>query len=328
MPSDETASPPSAPGAEGVLLGLACGDALGQPVEGWSADRIAAEYGTLDTLVGGTRGLGAGAWTDDTEQAVRLSRSLVERGRFDPDDVADRFLAWYRGGATGIGGLTRAVLRRMDAGEHWSAASRREWERRPEGTNAGNGSVMRCAPVAIAFADADAPLLAAASRASSRLTHHDPRCVYGCELLNQVVAGFLRDGDADSGGDEPFDVLDGALATLPDDAPDELGAALTGLHGRDPNEIRPTGYVLDTLKAGLYHGLGAPTLEQAIVDAVNMGGDTDTIGAVAGAVAGARFSASQVPDRWLEELHGTDELRGLARRLDARSYQFDRNAEG
>ena len=301
----------SSDAAEGVLLGLACGDALGQPVEGWSADRIEAEYGTLTDMTAGARGLGAGAWTDDTEQAVRLARSVVERGAFDPDDVAERFVAWYRRGPTGIGGLTRAVLGRVADGEPWRQVSRDEWERRPEGRNAGNGSVMRCAPLAVAF---DPPALVAASRESSRVTHWDPRCVYGCELLNRVVSDLVEGDAGDAVG-----VLDDALAALPDDAPAEL-EGVDGLLERDPGAIRPSGYVVDTLEAGLYHGLGAESLEAAIVDAVNMGGDTDTVGAVAGAVAGARFGASAVPDRWLESLHGVDDLRQLGRRLEEGSF--------
>ena len=294
--------------AEGVLLGLACGDALGQPVEGWPADRIEAEYGTLDEMTGGTRGLGAGAWTDDTEQAVRLARSVLERGAFDPDDVADRFVAWYRSGPTGIGGLTRAVLGRVADGEPWREVSRDEWERRPEGRNAGNGSVMRCAPLAVAF---DPPALVTASRESSRVTHWDPRCVYGCEVLNRVVSDLLA-GESDP--------LPDALAALPDDAPTELHDALESLPERDPDAIRPSGYVVDTLEAALYHGLGADSLEDAVVAAVNMGGDADTVGAVAGAVAGARFGAGEVPDRWLESLHGVDDLRELGRGLHEGSF--------
>lgn len=316
MPADASDGRDAAPRPEGVLLGLACGDALGQPVEGWSADRIAAEYGRLEDLVGGTRGLGAGAWTDDTEQAVRLARSLADRGAFDPDDVAGRFLEWYRRGPTGIGGLTRAVLRRMDDGEPWRVASRREWERRPEGRNAGNGSVMRCAPVAVAFADSTADLVVA-SRESSRLTHYDPRCVYGCELLNRVVAACL-----DGIGDD-WEALRTALGALPDDAPARLREPLVDLPDREASDIRPSGYVIDTLAAALYHGLGASTLEDAVVEAVNMGGDADTIGAVAGAVAGARFGADELPERWLEVLHGVDELRRLARSLDARTFDVD-----
>lgn len=291
-------------GGEGVLLGLACGDALGEPVEGWSADRIAAEYDTLTEFVGGR--VPPGGLTDDTEQALRLARSLVECGGFDPDDASRRFVEWFEGGAVGIGGLTRRVLGRIADGEDWERASREAWEASPEGRNAGNGSVMRCAPLAVAYAR-DPDRLAAASRTSSKLTHYDPRCVYGCEVLDRMIAGYLR------GESEP---LAGALSAVPDAAPDELVAALEPVpDGIDPGALSPTGYVVDTLQAATYHALTAADAEAAVVNAVNGGGDADTIGAVTGAIAGARFGAGELPDRWLAELDGAGELRRLGREL-------------
>lgn len=287
-----------------MLLGLACGDALGEPVEGWSAERIAAEYGTLTDFVGGR--VPPGGLTDDTEQALRLARSLAERGGFDPDDAARRFVEWFEGGPVGIGGLTRRVLRRIADGEDWRTASREVWEASPEGRNAGNGSVMRAAPVAVTYAHAPAEL-ASASRTSSEITHYDPRCVHGCAILNRTIAGCLRDDAAP---------LADALAALPAEAPDELLAALEPVPDEvDPDALSPTGYVVDTLQAALYYALTAPDAESAVVNAVNAGGDAGTVGAVAGAVAGARFGAAGVPDRWLDELDRSDELRRLGGEL-------------
>lgn len=289
---------------EGVLLALACGDALGEPVEGWSADRITTEYGTLTEFIGGR--VPPGGLTDDTAQALRVARSLRNCDGFDPDDVTRRFSEWFDGGAVGIGGLTRRVLGRIADGEHWEQASRAVWKASPEGRNAGNGSVMRCAPIAVAYAHTpDDP--AAVSHTSSKLTHYDPRCVHGCAVLNRTIEGYLRDDPTP---------LATALSTLPDDAPDELGAALEPVPDDiDPDTLSPTGYVVDTLQAALYHALTATTAETAIVKAVNMGGDTDTIGAIAGAVSGARFGAHQLPDRWLDELEQVDELRRLGREI-------------
>jgi ADP-ribosyl-[dinitrogen reductase] hydrolase len=287
-------------GGRGVLLGLACGDALGEPVEGWPAERIAAEYGTLTEFVDGR--VPPGGITDDAAQALRLARSLAECGGFDPDDVSRRFVEWYEGGAVGIGGLTRRVLTRVAAGEHWDRASREAWEASPEGRNAGNGSVMRCAPLAVAYAD-DPAKLAAVSRTSSKLTHYDPRCVHGCAILNRTIAGYLR------GESTP---LAEALASLPPEAPDELVAALEPVpDGLAVDDLSPTGYVVDTLQAALYVASTAPDAETAVVQAVNAGGDADTVGAVTGAVAGARFGAAQLPDRWVTDLEAAAELRRL-----------------
>ncbi|WP_049908768.1 ADP-ribosylglycohydrolase family protein [Halorubrum distributum] len=293
--------------ARGVLLGLACGDALGRPVEFQSASAIQREHGRLDGMVGhGTWNQPPGTITDDTEQALCIARSLVERGEFDPADVAERFVAWYETGPFDIGGMTRRSLNRLKRGDAWDEAGQRVWEQSREGQNAGNGSVMRCAPLAVPYAT-DWDRLAEVSRQSSRITHTDPRCTDGCAVLNLTLAGLLTDADAP---------LHDALDYVGSDAPDELAGALQPLaRGDSPDTLETSGYVVHSLQTALHDGLFADSAEEAIVTAVNRGGDTDTIGAIAGAVAGARFGASQLPDRWLAALDATDELESLTERL-------------
>ena len=291
-------------GAEGVLLGLACGDSLGRPVEFRSADDIAAEYGTLTEMVGnGTWNKPAGTITDDTDQALCIARSVVERDGFEPADVADRFVEWYDGGPFDIGNMTRRAIRKLKEGEPWNVAGQSVWEASREGSNAGNGSVMRCPPLAVAYGD-DRESLAKVSRDSSRITHADPRCTLGCAVLNLTVAGYL------DGSERP---LGTALDQLRPDAPDELVDALDPIAAGDrPDSLATSGYVVHTLQTALHDAVNADTAEEAIVTAVNRGGDTDTIGAVAGAVAGARFGASDLPDRWLAAIDEERELRSLA----------------
>ncbi|MFC5971638.1 ADP-ribosylglycohydrolase family protein [Halomarina salina] len=298
--------------ATGSLLGLACGDALGRPVEFRSPAAIEREHGTVTEMLGhGTHGQPAGTITDDTEMALCIARSLAERERFDPDDVARRFVEWYDGGPFDIGGMTSQSISRLKQGRSWDEAGQQVWERSHEGGNAGNGSVMRCAPHALAFAD-DPAALDRVSRRSSRITHADPRCTAGCAVLNATIAGLLG-GEADP--------LTEALAAV-EPIPDELRDALEVVpEGVDPAELQNTGYVVTTLQAGLHHGLTTATVEDAIVDAVAMGGDSDTIGAVTGAVAGARFGADALPERWLRELACRDELTALARTLATTKFE-------
>ena len=293
--------------ARGTLLGLACGDALGRPVEFRSADRIAAEHGRLDEMVGhGTWNQPAGTITDDTDQALCIARSLVEQQAFDPADIADRFVAWYDSGPFDIGGMTRRSLRRLKRGDAWDEAGQQVWADSSEGQNAGNGSVMRCPPLAIPYAT-DWDRLAAVSRQSSQITHADPRCTDGCAILNLTVAGLLEEAETP---------LQDALDHIGSDAPDELVTALRPLaRGDSPGTLETSGYVVHSLQTALYDGLGEDSAEEAIVTAVNRGGDTDTIGAIAGAVAGARFGASELPDRWLNAIGETDELEMVAERL-------------
>lgn len=292
--------------AAGCLLGLACGDALGRPVEFNSPKAITATYGTLDEMVGfGTHGQPAGTITDDTELALRIARSLVANDGFDGADIASRFVSWYDSGPFDIGLMTADALSRLQAGALWDEAGQVVWESRPEGSNAGNGSVMRCAPHAIAYAEHEQPLGKISER-SSAITHADPRCKRGCAVLNLTIAAFLR-------GDES--PLARALETtyLGHSNASELSEALTGLPDALPaNQVHNGGYVVDALQAGLYYALDAGTAKEAIVRAVNAGNDADTVGAITGAVAGARFGADSLPEDWLAALDETEELRRLA----------------
>jgi ADP-ribosyl-[dinitrogen reductase] hydrolase len=149
---------------------------------------------------------------------------------------------------------------------------------------------MRCPPLAVAYADHPSKLVRV-SKQSSEITHADPRCTYGCAVLNLTIAEILHD--------EP-NPLTSALKHIKPDAPDELIDALQQIaSGEEPESLFTSGYVVHTLQTALYDGLRADTAEEAIVTTVNRGGDTDTIGAVAGAVAGARFGATGLPERWV-----------------------------
>lgn len=289
--------------AAGLFLGLACGDALGRPVEFKPPERIERTHGQVSTMLGGgVHNKPAGTITDDTELALCIAHSVVECGGFDPSDVARRFVGWYESNPFDIGMMTADTLAKLQKGDSWDVAGQQVWESRPEGQNAGNGSVMRCAPYAIAFAD-QPERLGKISRQSSAITHADPRCTYGCAILNRTLAGLLTDEQ---------NPLETTLEGFSEKAPDELVDALW----RIPDDIAPealqsSGYVVHTLQTGLYHGLTAQNARDGIVRAVNMGHDTDTVGAVTGAVVGARFGADGLPDDWVRALRFDDTARYL-----------------
>ncbi|MFP8890620.1 ADP-ribosylglycohydrolase family protein [Natrialbaceae archaeon A-CW2] len=300
--------------AKGCLLGLACGDAVGRPVEFKSAEEIASQHGSVTGMLGyGTHGLAPGTITDDTEMALCIAESLVYRRGFDPADVAERFVHWFDTDPIYIGWMTRDSLSRIRQGKPWDEAGVEVWESRPEGSNAGNGSVMRCAPYAIAFRDFEEELTHV-SRLSSGITHADPRCRWGCAILNQTLANLICD---------ETDPLGNALKSSYS-APDELRTALLDVHKvvtgeRERSQIEAqlstSGSVVDTLQAALYYGLTADSVKIAVVNAVNRGGDTDTIGAIAGAVAGARFGSDNIPDKWTNEIEKSRRLEELAQQL-------------
>lgn len=161
---------------------------------------------------------------------------------------------------------------------------------------------MRCPPLSIPYAT-DWERLVDVSRQCSQITHADPRCTYDCAILNLTVAVLLEDIDTP---------LQEALKHVAEDAPAELMTAIEPLaDGGSPRALETSGYVVHSLQTALYDGLLAGSAEEATVTAVNRGGDTDTIGAV----AGAWFGTSQLPDRWLPVIDETDELERLVEAL-------------
>lgn len=287
----------------GCLVGLAVGDALGAPVEGMWPDEIQRRYGRVTELFGGGwLGLGAGEWTDDTAMMLCIARSIVEQGRFDADDVALKFLGWFEAGALGIGRTTYVALDALSRGASWRDAGKIAHERLG-GMSAGNGSIMRCAPVAL-LDGKDREKLIGDSIDSSVITHWDPRACWGAVALNLAIAHLLYDGK------------DGIIEKLERkiEQPD-VRQALVKVEKMRMEDIVPSGFVLDTLEAALWCFLKTSSFEDALVTAVNLGGDTDTIGAVCGALAGACYGLGQIPTRWQQPLAGRLEIVELADRI-------------
>jgi ADP-ribosyl-[dinitrogen reductase] hydrolase len=172
----------------GGCLGLALGDALGAPFEFLRGRNVpnpipALELPWMDQPPGST--------TDDTAMARNLMRSLVARDGFDPADVVERHLEWFRTDPPDVGTLTGRVLRRVDAGEDAASAARAIWEERGPEVSAGNGSVMYCAPLGIAYAGRPDELFELAP-ALSGLTHHDERCKTAVLAITLTVAALVR----------------------------------------------------------------------------------------------------------------------------------------
>ena len=131
----------------GCLLGLAIGDALGAPVEFYSRDQIKSEFGTVTEYHNSP--FGKGAWTDDTSMALDIAESYIQFGDCNPDDIIARFLHWYETDGRGIGILIRKVLDLILVGMEPQAAANEAWQRSGR-FSAGNGALMRCAPIALA----------------------------------------------------------------------------------------------------------------------------------------------------------------------------------
>lgn len=286
----------------GCLVGLAIGDALGAAVEFMEEDRVRARYGRLIDY-GGRPGR-KGQYTDDTAMALCIARSLVERGGVDLSDIAVKFVHWMVTDGSGIGNQTRGVLCRVRDGEEPFAASTAVWEQSRRKA-AGNGGVMRCAPIALL--DWDKPdALVRHSRETCRLTHPDPRCEWSCVAVNAAVARLLH------GERDVADAVNAAVAGQCDELESALALARTTPVADMRVDGWDQGYTIVTTQIAFAALLGGEPFEEALVQVVNKGGDADTNGAVAGALLGARDGYSALPERWREGLVDADELITLA----------------
>jgi ADP-ribosyl-[dinitrogen reductase] hydrolase len=296
----------------GVLLGLACGDALGGPLEFISREEIAAAHpdGLREFIGGGWLALEPGEITDDTQMTLALARSLAEHPELDMQDVVARFLEWSASKPKDIGLTTRAALNALEAGAGWEIAGTKVVGF-ASGSAAGNGAVMRCAPVALRFR-ADPARLVSASRDTARVTHADPRCQWAAVAVNQGIAYLL-------GGGEINRVVEAASARIEEN---ETLAALRKASELKREQVRSGGFVLDTMQASFWSLCATTSFEDAVVTAVNLGGDTDTTGAVTGALAGSAYGASAIPPRWRDHVQYHDHLIALADRLLEHSLQL------
>jgi ADP-ribosylglycohydrolase len=298
----------------GALLGLAAGDALGTTLEFQSPGTFEP---ITDMVGGGPFGLAPGEWTDDTSMALCLAESLGACQAFDPVDQLHRFVRWYREGhlsATGecfdIGITISAALRSFEeTGEPDSGPTHPR--------SAGNGSIMRLAPVPLFFA-ADPHDAIEYSGRSSRTTHGATAAIDACRYLGALLAGALHGASKD-------DLLAGRYAPLPDywnrrGLVAEIDAVASGsFRHREPPAIRGTGYVVESLEAALWAFDRSASFEEGALLAANLGDDADTTAAVYGQLAGAFYGASGIPERWLDKLAMQDTIERLALELHDRA---------
>ena len=300
----------------GCLVGLAAGDALGTTLE-FSPP---GSFDPIDDMVGGGPfGLRAGQWTDDTSMALCLATSLLESGGFDPVDQMGRYLRWFRQGylsSTGrcfdVGGTTREALVRFErTGEPYSGPT--------DAMSAGNGSLMRLAPVPMFFAG-DAREAIDRSADSSRTTHGAVEAVDACRYFAGLLVGALRGVDKEALLSDHYSPVDGLWDEAPL-APKIAAIAAGSFKHKQPPEIRGTGYVVDTLEAVLWAFFHTEDFGEGALKVVNLGQDADTTGAIFGQIAGAHYGAESIPTEWRQRLAMSTEITSMADRLHDQTLQ-------
>ena len=322
----------------GLMVGLAAGNLLGILCEGWPRQQIRLRW------PGGVRDIEANTGypdDDDLAQAVILAEECLGGDELDPDNLARRFWVWGEENGLGMGSATAETLARYGGSHPRRYASRNRSARRggPAGSDipraresqglpalqaskaawedsggkaAGNGAVMRCAPLAIRWRH-DYAALVRNTACSAVVTHWDSRCIWSSVFVNLAVASLLREPpDAElrlvERAEQAREMLGDALTPFGIDSPPQLAvtealevsdittADEIGLDGWD------MGFTLKALQVAMWCVHRAADFEEALIAIINAGGDTDTNGAVAGAVLGARFGLDAIPGRWRDQV--------------------------
>jgi ADP-ribosyl-[dinitrogen reductase] hydrolase len=287
--------------AIGALVGLAVGDAIGTTLEFKRRDE---QPPIADMVGGGPFRLHAGEWTDDTSQALCLADSLIATGGLDQGDLIERFYRWAKEGYNSvngrcfdIGNTTRKALTKYKQTGIVQAGDDDEF-------SAGNGSLMRLSPVAIRW-HSDVAEAREAAFLQSEVTHRAPEALAACEYFAEILVDAIN-------GAEKADVL------APRKMPHAHGVAKVAAGswiGKSRDEIRSSGYVVDTLEAALWAVAKNDSFADAVLAAANLADDADTVAAVTGQLAGALWGHDAIPDSWRRRLAWHDVIVEKADRL-------------
>lgn len=283
----------------GTMFGVAIGDALGAPLEFMSAEGIRLRHGTVrEMLGGGWLNVKPGEVTDDTQMTLAVAHGICDAPTDPVPAIGSNFIRWYRSGPKDVGATCSTAIRNA-----FSAARKKEkptnadWKRASlathnalGGRSAGNGTLMRTAYVGLYYENEKDIIQNA--RAISQMTHYDEETAVDCAVYSMAIRRMVDTSSQSI-----------RLETL-------IHYTSTYCKGRynyerlssesfNPN---PSGYVVDSFAAALHCIFTTSSFEDALVKAINLGGDADTIGAITGGLAGALYGYDAIPERWRKQL--------------------------
>jgi ADP-ribosylglycohydrolase len=298
----------------GGILGVVTGDALGLPVQFLTRTEVRRNP-VIEMRGGGTFDTPPGTWSDDGSLTLCLVKSLIEKG-YNLKDIAERFVRWFQDGyctpfdqAFDIGYSTRVAMKRLIKGSLPLEAGPSD-----EGNN-GNGSLMRILPAVLYFSHLPDVEMIQKVCEVSKITHGHPRSQLGCSLYALFVKGLL----AGESPDEAFEKLrvKGQEVFKGTELQSELTYYKRLIDGTLPqlneDEIESSGYVVHTLEAAVWCFLTTRSYKEALLKAVNLGLDTDTVGAVTGGLAGVYYGLAGIPEKWMSKIIKRSEILDLGR---------------
>jgi ADP-ribosylglycohydrolase len=262
---------------------------------------------------GGPFNLEPGEWTDDTSLALCLALSLIEKKGFDAKDQLGRYLKWYQEGYLSVNGdcfdigntTLDALLRFEETGEPYCGSD--------DEFSAGNGSIMRLAPVPIFYHEQPQEAMDYAGL-SSRTTHQNPLTIDACKYMAGIIVGALT-------GSSKEEILSARYSPVPEywiknPLTPEIDTVASGSFKElEPPIIRGRGFVAKSLEAALWAFYNSDNFKDGCLKAVNLGEDADTTGAIYGQIAGAYYGESKIPEKWKNKLVKYDLISEIADKL-------------
>lgn len=303
---------------QSVIIGAAIGDALGVPVEFLSREELAASP-VRDMRGFGTHNQPAGTWSDDTSMTLCLLESIGRLRRIDYDDIMQNFVKWLNEAAftaaheTFDAGIAtqEAIARYLQGTAPLACGGRGEYDN-------GNGSLMRIAPLALFLCQQQVTrpeeILQAAHQLSA-LTHGHPRSQMACGIYTLILMNILTNSSLPAAIDDSLKTAqnfykNNSIYRNEIPAFKRLGD-LASFQKLPKTAIRSSGYVVDTLEAVIWCLLHTTSYAECVLTAVNLGDDADTVGAIAGGLAGAVYGFHSIPPAWLTALAGLEEINAL-----------------
>ncbi|WP_366924709.1 ADP-ribosylglycohydrolase family protein [Metallumcola ferriviriculae] len=299
----------------GGMFGVALGDALGATLEFMSAEEVKQNYGIHREIIGGGwLDLKPGEFTDDTEMTLSVAEGIVAAPDNPVGQIGKGFIDWFNTGPKDVGNTIRTSLSNYVILDNWDEASKHT-AKSLDGKTAGNGALMRTLPISFAYYG-DPEKIADRSRRICRMTHWDMIAEMAGVFYN-ILATCLMQEEKQAAWDKSWDWFAAYLYQEADVATVKLLADLKDLRRWEFTDLRASGFVYDTLVSALWCFYNTDTAEEAIINAVNLGDDADTVGAVTGGLAGVYYGYQALPQRWLRVVKQKDRIEQVSRNLHA-----------
>lgn len=281
----------------GGLFGVACGDALGGTLEFFTQAEGKKKYGYLkDIIGGGCWELEAGEVTDDTMMTIAVAEGILDNPENPINCIGERFMEWYLSDPKDVGNIIDVALNEYKRNKDWTRTAKFAHDY-CSGMSAGNGSLMRCIPVALIYDNLNKMI--EITEKQSKLTHWDEKATRACVFYNKLVNQYINNGSK-------IPVIRDVIKEYPE---------YNVVFKMSKEDLNPSGYVVDTMICSLWCFINTVTFEDAVCEAVNLCGDADTTGAIVGGLAGVFYGFNNIPERWREKILVKDKLIEIAEKV-------------